>query len=263
MHVKIPKKKGIYEDTPLTAIAFFLGSPRNWNFNQWTQKEILQFNSSLNSCPNINTDTIVAHGCYLINPSSIREDVVNKSKIRFINEIKCCDTLNIGNYVFHPGVNKDTQKSLQKTVDLINLGLNESKHVNILVENMTKSNTLCQTWQEIDWVIKHCNNKRVGVCIDTAHCWGAGEKKGMFMDTLLNDFNNIIGIKHLKAVHINDSKVSYGSNKDRHEDIFKGKIPKKFWKSFIFDKRLETIPSILETPSNCHSDLYNYITNNE
>jgi endonuclease IV len=118
---------------------------------------------------------------------------------------------------------------------------------------MTQTNSLCQTWQEIEWVINHLNHSRVVCCLDTAHCWGAGPKKGMFMDTLLNDYDNIVGINTLKAIHLNDSKVEYGSNLDRHEDILKGKIPFNFWDSFIFDKRVRTIPAILETPSNCHS----------
>jgi len=261
LHVEIPRKTGILSNTPLTAMAFFLGPPQGWNCSNWNESVVKKFTTSLDSCPNLSSSQLVVHGCYLINPASTREDVRIKSRNRFLEEIKLCDTLNVGNYVFHPGVNKDTQKGLQKTVDLINIGLQETKNVNILVENMTKTNHLCQTWQEVEWVINNVNNSRIGNCIDTAHCWGAGEKKGMFMDTLLDDYDRIVGIQHLKAIHLNDSKVEYGSNKDRHEDILKGQIPKSFWNSFIFDKRVETIPSILETPSNCHPIVTEIIKN--
>lgn len=269
LHVEIPRKTGIMVDTPLTALAFFLGPPQGWRFSGWGDKVVKHFTTSLDECSNLSSNQIAVHGCYLINPASTREDVREKSTIRFLNEVKLCDTLHIGNYVFHPGTNKDTQKGLQKTVDLINMGLHETKHVNILVENMTKTNTLCQTWQEVEWVINHVNKithpdtgeLRVGNCLDTAHCWGAGEKKGMFMDTLLDDYERIVGIEHLKVIHLNDSKVEYGSNKDRHEDILKGQIPKSFWNSFIFDKRVRTIPAILETPSNCHPVITEIIRN--
>lgn len=253
LHVGIPNKSGIIRDTPLTSIAFFLGPPQGWRCSTWNEKAVNKFVTSLQNCPNLSSDKTVVHGCYLINPASIKEEVKVKSRKRFLEEIKLCDELNIKNYVFHPGVNKDTQKGLQETVDLIKVGLQETKNVNILVENMTKTNTLCQTWQEVEWVIKNVNDPRIGNCLDTAHCWGAGSKKGMFMDTLLDDYDRIVGIENLKVIHLNDSKVEYGSNKDRHEDILKGKIPKDFWSSFIKDKRVETVPTILETPTNCRS----------
>ena len=261
LHVEIPRKSGIIKETPLTAMAFFVAPPQCWKMSLWDTNIINKFTTSLSECPNLSSDKIVVHGCYLINPASIKEEVRLKSQKRFLEEVKLCDILGVGNYVFHPGSNKDTQQSLQYTVDLINIGLNETKNVNILVENMTQTNSLCQTWQEIEWVINHLNNSRVGCCLDTAHCWGAGPKKGMFMDTLLNDYDNIVGINTLKAIHLNDSKVEYGSNLDRHEDILKGKIPFNFWDSFIFDKRVRTIPAILETPSNCHSIITEIIKN--
>ena len=74
----------------------------------------------------------------------------------------------------------------------------------------------------------------------------------MHMESLLNDFDRTIGIDWLKAVHLNDSAVSYGSNVDRHANLLEGQIPKTFWKPFIFDPRVETVPTILETPSNRH-----------
>ena len=251
LHVEIPKKKGVLINTPLTAMAFFLGSSHSWRTPTWSEKQINNFIKTLNLCKNLDSDSIVVHGCYLMNPASLREDVVEKTKIRFIEELQLCESLSANNYVFHPGTCKDTQKGLQKTIDLVNLGLSKTKRVNILVENMTKTNSLGQTWEELDFVIRHLNNSRVGCCLDTAHCWGAGPQKKMFMDTLLDDFDKIIGINHLKAIHLNDSKVSYGSNKDRHEDILVGQIPKTFWKGFICDRRVENIPTILETPSNC------------
>jgi uracil-DNA glycosylase len=244
--------KGIFKETPLSALAFFLGAPQGWRPRKYSDKQINIFKTSLNECETLSPDKVVVHGCYLMNPASERADVVKKTDVMFINELDICDKLGVGNYVFHPGVSKDTQKGLQFTVDLINKGLTESKDVNILVENMTQTNRLCQTWEECEWVLKHIKNRdRFGFCLDTAHCWGAGNKKGMFMDTLLNDFDNKIGIEYLKAVHLNDSKVEYGSNVDRHEDILLGKIPYTFWDNFIFDKRIKNIPAILETPSNC------------
>ena len=74
----------------------------------------------------------------------------------------------------------------------------------------------------------------------------------MYMDTLLDDFSRIVGMDHLGAIHLNDSKAEYGSNKDLHEDLLKGKLPASFWQTFPFDERVKKIPTIMETPSNCH-----------
>jgi|SaaInlStandDraft_1057018.scaffolds.fasta_scaffold01301_19 uracil-DNA glycosylase len=262
LHVKIPKKYGVLQDTPLTSMAFFLGPPQRWNISNWSEKNISNFKNTLCNCQNLDSNGVVVHGCYLINPASTKEEVKIKSEKRFLDEVKLCDKLNAGNYVFHPGTCKDTHKGLAETVDLIKLGLQETKNVNILVENMTKTNTLCQSWKEVEWVINHVNEERIGCCLDTAHCWGAGPKKGMFMDTLIDDYVRVVGdIKTLKAIHLNDSKVEYGSNKDRHEDILKGKIPKSFWNNFVFDERIKDIPTIMETPSNCHPILTDIINN--
>lgn len=255
LHVsKDSLKYGFQKESPLSAVAFFLSSPQVWVPRKTNEKECQLFRSTLHAHPLLSADQIVVHGCYLLNPASERVDVRKKTETLFVNELQVCDALGVGKYVFHPGTysGKDVQMGLQTTVDLIQLGLRDSQNVQILVENMTKSHTLCQTWQEMEWVIKHVNDRRVGCCMDTAHCWGAGECKGMFMDTLLDDFSRIVGIEHLRAIHLNDSKAQYGSNKDLHEDILKGQLPTSFWTTFPFDERVRKIPAIMETPSNCH-----------
>lgn len=244
-------KNGILENTPLTAMAFFLGPPQRWGTRKIPSKKVELFKKTLAKCKNLTGDQIVVHGCYLMNPASDRLDVRAKTKDMFVNELQLCDELGVGKYVFHPGCHPNPQKGLEYTVELIKHGLSHSTHVQILVENMTQTNRLCQTWEDIKWVLDQVNDKRVNVCLDTAHCWGAGKKRGMVMETLLDDFDRIIGIDRLGAIHLNDSKVAYGSNVDRHADILSGQIPHSFWKPFIFDERIKHIPAILETPTNC------------
>jgi len=254
-------KKGVLQDTPLNALAFFLGGPQAWRTRKCSDKEAALFRSTLATCKTLSPEQVVVHGCYLMNPASEREDVVLKTGPMFLNELAVCEKMGVGKYVFHPGCSKKTQEGLQCTVDLIKAGLQETKNVQILVENMTQTNRLCQTWEECRWVLDHVNDPRLGFCMDTAHCWGAGPKKRMFMDTLLDDFDRVVGIEHLGAIHLNDSKVAYGSNKDRHEDILVGQIPHSFWNKFVFDERVRRIPAILETPTNCMDTLKMIIEN--
>lgn len=271
---KASLKNGVSSKTPLTALAFFLGQKESWRSRKYTPKQIQTFRETLERCPNLSSEQIVVHGSYLINPASETEGVAEKSIKMFVEELKFCDELNVGNYVFHPGTYKseqdktrkkrnpkvairrsveEVQEGLQAVVDMIKVGLAETSKVKILVENMTKSNFLCQSWEECRWIIDQVNDPRVGICLDTAHCWGAGAVNGMNFDSLLDDFDRIVGIKNLGAIHLNDSKADYGGNKDLHEDILVGKIPHQFWNDFIFDPRIKRIPAILETPSNCHS----------
>lgn len=254
-------KKGVLKETPLHSLAFFLGAPQAWRPRICTDRYAEIFSNTLAECPNLSAEQTVVHGCYLMNPASEREDVILKSGPMFINELTICDKMGVGKYVFHPGCSRKTQEGLQAVVDFIKAGLRETKNVKILVENMTQTNRLCQTWEECRWVLDHINDKRVGFCMDTAHCWGAGEKKGMFMDTLIDDFDRVIGIEHLGAIHLNDSKAEYGANLDLHEDILVGKIPNTFWNKFIFDKRVRRIPAILETPHNCMNTIKSIIDN--
>lgn len=254
-------KNGVQKDTPLTALAFFLGAPQTWRKRSCAESYTELFRTTLKDCTNLSSEQVVVHGCYLMNPASEKEEVVAKTKPMFLNELSLCERMNVGKYVFHPGCSKDVQRGLQCTADLIKAGLEETKHTQILVENMTQTNRLCQSWEECRWILDHVNDPRLGFCLDTAHCWGAGPKKGMFMDTLLNDFDRIVGIDRLRAIHLNDSKVALGANKDRHENLLQGQIPYSFWNSFIFDERVRRVPTILEMRQNCHPVLKIIIEN--
>ena len=147
---------------------------------------------------------------------------------------------------------KNIKHGLDCLVDLVRLGLENTSTVNIVIENMTKTNMLCQSWNDMKYVLDELKyHKRVGVCLDTAHCWGAGKKQNMNFSSLLDDFDNVIGLEKLYVIHLNDSKIGFGANRDRHEDILKGKITKTFWFPFLTHPKVKDIPIILETPSNC------------
>ena len=75
LHVKIPRKSGILKDTPLTALAFFLGPPQGWECSNWDDKIVKNFRTSLEVCPNLSSNKIAVHGCYLINPASTKDIV--------------------------------------------------------------------------------------------------------------------------------------------------------------------------------------------
>lgn len=262
-HIQCPKYcSNLPNQLKMDTFAFFLGSPTKWSPSIWNERAISMFQSMIQHSKLIQLSCVVVHGCYLLNPASTRPDVVEKTYKKFKEELQLCEQLDISYYVFHPGCSKDTQHGLDCLIQLINFGLKHTNKVKIVIENMTKTNTLCQSWKDIRYVLDNIqgDKKRVGVCMDTAHCWGAGHKRDMYFDTLLDDFEKIIGIDKLFVIHLNDSKIELGQNRDRHEDILKGKIKKSFWYPFLTDPRIQSVPMILETPNPCCDVVRDIIT---
>lgn len=253
-HVTIPRK-GIITDTSLTAMAFFVSSNRQWVCSTWSPKEIQNFKDTLRDCPNLIDDTIIVHGCYLINLASDDSDVRRKSQIKLEQELQQCEELGLTRYVLHPGTCKDHSVGITRIRDGLLQALSRTKNIHILIENMTGTNKFCQTWEEWRDVIDMCDSPRITACLDTAHAWGAGWE----MDEILDNFERYIGLEKLDAIHLNDSKATFHSNKDLHEDLLDGNIPTDFFRWFVFDPRIENIPAILETPTNCHPKLIKYI----
>ena len=93
--LKFHLKNGIIKNTPLTAMAFFVGPPQGQTISKWNTDIVKKFTTFLSECPNLSSNKIVAHGCYLINPASIKEEVKIKSEKRFLEEVKLCDILGV------------------------------------------------------------------------------------------------------------------------------------------------------------------------
>ncbi|KRH95221.1 Major apurinic/apyrimidinic endonuclease/3'-repair diesterase AM153 [Pseudoloma neurophilia] len=201
-----------------------------------------------------NIDILVPHASYLINMANATD--TRESHLEcFYDELKRCEQLGIRYLNIHPG--SDTSKlGIKKATDLIAEAVNEghkrNKTLTILLENMAgQGNVLCSKFDEIKMIIdKVVDKKRIGVCIDTAHLFGAGydiRTKEKY-DAVIEKIDQIIGLKYVKAMHLNDSMVEINTKKDRHEQIGKGYIGKDAFKFIMQDKRLVAIPKILETP---------------
>ena len=152
---------------------------------------------------------------------------------------------------FHPGSSPDTYKAIKQIADSINELHERTKDHNtiLLLETMMKKgNYIGINFEQLKQIIDLVNNKeRVGVCFDTCHVWDAGYNLKEF-DNVLEEFDKVIGLENLKALHINDSKNDLGSSKDRHEEIGKGYIGLKTLKEIVNHKSLRDIPKALETP---------------
>ena len=211
---------------------------------------------------NIDINNIVVHAPYIVNLAN-KDDRKWNFAIDFITkELKRTDAIGCSLFVLHPGsaVNLSRQEGLDRIVDAINQIYSRNKINAILcLETMAgKGNELGANIDEIAYMIKHIKDKKhIGVCIDTCHISDAGYDDNNF-DAYLKEFDEKIGLKYIKIMHINDSMNPIGSHKDRHENIGYGKIGFKALFNIVHNPKLDGIPKILETPWYNGYPLYKY-----
>ena len=228
---------------------FYTGAPQNtrrYDIDDNITKEAL----SIMKDNNINYSNVIVHAPYIINLASPDDEKRNFAISFLKQEVSRCDQLGIKYLVLHPG--SHTGCGVETGINNIISGLNEvlsSGKVMILLETMAgKGTELGTTVDQIKTIIDGVNNKdRIGVCLDTCHLNDAGYDMSKF-DDYLDSFDFTIGISYIHCIHINDSKNEFASHKDRHENIGFGTIGFDNLISIIYNKRLENIPKILETP---------------
>ena len=156
-------------------------------------------------------------------------------------------------YNFHPGSNvgQGSEKGIELIVNLLNSVLSENQTTTVLLETMAgKGSEIGRTFEEIKRIIDRVElNDHLGVCLDTCHVYDGEYDIVNNLDGVLNEFNEIIGLNRLKAVHINDSKNPFGSHKDRHEKIGEGSIGVEAFRRIINHPDLRDLPFYLETPN--------------
>ena len=196
-------------------------------------------------------ENVIVHAPYIINLAT--DDLVKREfSCNFLKEeIKRVETLGFSYLVLHPGshVGAGTDKGIQNIADSLNKIIDKDTKVVILLETMAgKGTEVGKNFEELESIISKIKQKEnIGVCLDTCHINDAGYDLNYF-DKVLDSFDRIIGLDKLKCIHVNDSKNIMGSHKDRHENIGYGHIGFDSLINIIYNKRLDNIPKILETP---------------
>lgn len=204
---------------------------------------------------------VVVHIPYTVNLASALERLHRLSVQSYIDDINDVALLEAEYVVTHLG--SFTESTEEAGLDKFTQGISKilgktAETVEILLENTAGSGSqLGATLEHLQYVIKKNNsNKRLGMCLDTAHAFAAGfdirDKKGL--DYLLGKIDKLIGLDRLKVIHLNDSKVELGSRVDRHEHIGQGYIGKEGFREIINHKSLKDLPFILETPKKSDED---------
>jgi deoxyribonuclease-4 len=238
------------------SIQIYITPSRTWNVNLLKDEEAAQFKEAWKTS---NVKAIVAHVPYLVNLASSQEELRNKSMSRLITEVKRANKLGVEYLVLHPGSNPDrnigTQliinglKSVLTSLEESEEGLGNAK---ILLETVAgQGNSIGFRLEELACILeKLSNHNHLGVCLDTCHVFAAGYDirgyKGF--EQFLYEFESVLGLAYLKAVHINDSKVELGSRVDRHSPLGEGHLGLQCFHALVKDSRFDNVPCILEIP---------------
>jgi deoxyribonuclease-4 len=252
---------GGVENAPLNAhaigakaFAFFTKNQRQWFASPYKEENIINFKQRCKEL-GYSPDHILPHSSYLINLGNPTEDGIEKSRQAFFDEMQRCEQLGINRINFHPGshLNKISEdKCLDLIAESINMALERTTGVCAVLENTAGQGTnLGYKFEHLAHIINKVDDKsRVGVCLDTAHTLAAGYEirtRESYDDTF-NKFEEIVGFKYLKGMHINDSKKELATRVDRHDSLGKGVMNIDLFSFMMNDPRFDNLPLILETP---------------
>ncbi len=246
------------ESIGCTTIQIFTKSNRQWAAKKLTTVDIENFKTAQKES---DISPVVAHSSYLINLGSPKKDISKKSTKALAIELQRCEELGIPYLVLHPGscLASSEEKCIEQIAQNLDkaLALAPGKTM-VLLETMAGQGSIIgYTFEQIAEIIKLTSNKkRVGACLDTCHVFAAGyefDSKKKYK-AMWDNFDATIGLKKLKAIHINDSEKACGTRVDRHADIGKGKISLEAFKLLFNDPRFFDIPKLLETPKESLTD---------
>ncbi|QCI15828.1 deoxyribonuclease IV [Buchnera aphidicola] len=236
-----------------TAFSFFTKNQLQWFSPPLMKQKIDNFKLSCIKYK-FTPQQILPHSSYLINLGHPIDSLLEKSRIAFINEINRCDDLGLVFLNFHPGshLNKITETNcLLRISKSINIALKNTKNVTLVIENTAGQGTnVGYCFEHLSKIIKNVyDQSRIGVCIDTCHLFVSGYDLRSVQDCeyMFEKFNNLIGLKYLKGIHLNDSKKKINSRVDRHESLGLGEIGEIAFEWIINNINFNNIPMILET----------------
>lgn len=230
--------------------AFFTRNPRGGNAKKVNPDDVKAF---LEFAKEHNFGKLVAHAPYTLNACSADESIRQFAKNTFKSDLEIMEYTPNQYYNFHPGshVKQGVDVGIEYISQMLNESLKKEQTTTVLLETMAgKGSEIGRTFEEIKRIIDNVELKdKLGVCFDTCHVWDAGYDIVSDFSGVLEEFDRIIGIERLKAVHINDSKNILGSHKDRHEKIGLGNIGTEAFRTILNDERMKDLPFILETPN--------------
>lgn len=229
---------------------FFTRNPRGGNAKALDPEDI----STLKIIMDENDfGPLLAHAPYTLNMASNKPEVREFAKQVFKEDLERLEQLPCNLYNFHPGSHlKDgIEIGIERIVEILNEVITGDESTFILLEGMSgKGSEVGSKFEELRAIIDGVHHKHLmGVCLDTCHLYSAGYDIVNDLDGVIDEFDRIVGLDRLKAIHLNDSMMPFASNKDRHEKIGDGTIGKEALLRLVHHPKLIHLPFLLETPN--------------
>ncbi len=231
---------------------FFTRNPRGRGFKRPTPEDVARLTEIMSEN---SFGPIIAHAPYTFNPASSDERIREYTASAMAEDVAFLESIPGTLYNFHPGCHTGagTDVGIANVASLLNGIISPEQKTVMLIETMAgKGTELGRSFEEIRAMIDGVDeNKRhlVGVCLDTCHVWDGGYGIAGETEAVLDEFERIIGLSRLKAVHLNESKNPLGARKDRHEILGAGHLGLEGIKQIVTSPRLEGLPFCLETPN--------------
>lgn len=230
--------------------AFFTRNPRGGRAKEIKPEDVEKY---LETAKKEEFGKVVAHAPYTMNACAAKEDIRELAFTMFEDDLRRMEYTPGNYYNFHPGshVGQGAEKGIELIADLLNQVLKEEQTTTVLLETMAgKGSEVGRTFEELKAIMDKVElQDKIGVCLDTCHVWDSGYDIVNHFDEVLEEFDRVIGLERLKAIHFNDSLNPCGSHKDRHAKIGEGCIGMEAMKRIATHKKLLHLPFILETPN--------------
>lgn len=230
--------------------AFFTRNPRGGNAKAIDPEDVSGF---LEIAQEHEFGKIVAHAPYTLNACAAKENLRDFARETFADDLKRMEYTPGNYYNFHPGshVGQGIEVGIRKIAEVLNAVLTKEQTTTVLLETMAgKGSEVGSRFEELRAIMNLVERKdKLGICLDTCHVWDGGYDIVNNLDGVLGEFDSVIGLEHLKAIHLNDSLNGLGSHKDRHARIGEGQIGLDALVRVIRHPVLDGKPFILETPN--------------
>ncbi len=247
-----------------TAIQIFSKNQHQWARRPLDPDAVRRWKQALDCSP---IESVAIHDSYLINLCSSDSQTLRRSFDAFVDEHRRAAELGVRLLNFHPGaaVDRDREEAIDLVAERLNRAheaTDELDTISVIETTAGQGTTLGWRFEEIARIMQQVDDRsRVGVCIDTAHVFAAGYdiRTEREYDNTIAEFDDVIGLRHLVLIHLNDSKTRLGSRVDRHEHIGRGEIGETAFRMIMADERLREVPCVIETPKghNAEMDIVN------
>jgi deoxyribonuclease-4 len=246
----LPNAVGRGVERDCQAIQIFNQSPRMWRPTNYSEDDFAAFRDALSETK---IESVLIHAVYLLNCASEDEDLISKSRTSLIHSLRVGDAIGAAGVVLHPGSARqgDVPAAIKRAGKVIKEALSESDHCPLHLEDTAGAGgTLGRSFEELAALLDAAGGgKRLGICLDSCHLLASGYdiRSSDGLAQVIEDFDAAVGCSRLGSLHVNDSAVKLGSNRDRHAILGEGELGEDGCGWFLSEPRFESLPCVLET----------------